>query len=204
MTARSRTCASAVTIVLGAVVLTSACSDPKATPPTSSTASSTTTATPTTATTTSTEDEATARAERMVTTYFRAKDESLFDPAQFQTQNYESVAISSELTNLKNLHSAAVSQRLKQRGYTQVVSVLNPRVDFTNKPKATPPEVPTVQFDVCYDVSKVNIVDSAGVSVVPASRAPRGVMLLGISNYNYPAPGQWRVSFTEVQEGKKC
>lgn len=200
----NRTRSMAVAVALGALVLTSACSDPKPTPSTSSTSSSTPTTTTTTTTTKSPEQEATALAEQMVTTYFRLKDESLFNPAQFRPQDYESVAISSELTNLKNLHSAAVSQKLKQMGYTQVVSMRNPRVDLTNKPKATPPEVPTVQLDVCYDVTKVNIVDSAGKSVVPASRAPRGVMLVGVSNYSYPTAGQWRVSFTKVQEGKKC
>jgi len=209
LTTRSRTPAIAAALALGAVVLTTACN--AATPPPSGSSSTsmasttpTSATTPTSTTSTSSQEEATTLAEQMVRTYFRTKDESLFDPTKFSKDHYKMVAISSELTNLRNLHGAAVSQKLKQIGYTQVVTASNPRVDLANKPKSNPPEIPTVQFDVCYDVSKVNIVDASGKSVVPADRPGRGIMLVGVSNYSYPDAAQWRVSFTKVQEGKKC
>ncbi len=205
---RSRTTVIAVALALGAIVLTTACT--AAPSPSGSSSTSMPSKTPSSATTptgrtsTSSQEEATVLAEQMVRTYFRTKDESLFDPTKFSEDDYKAVAISSELTNLRNLHGAAVSQKLKQIGYTNVVAASNPRVDLANKPKSNPPEIPTVQFDVCYDVSKVNIVDASGKSVVPAGRPGRGIMLVGVSNYSYPDTAQWRVSFTKVQEGKKC
>jgi len=138
----------------------------------------------------------------LIPRYYQAADEAIQDPAKANVEVFKDVAISSALTDLQNLLAASRDQGLHQVGGTTLVSIENPRVDLTLN--ATKNQIPTVQWDVCYDVSKLNVVDKDGKSVVLADRPPRAVVLIGVSNYQYPSKEGWRVSFTKVQEGKKC
>ena len=68
--------------------------------------------------------------------------------------------------------------------------------------KETPPTVPQVVFAVCMDVSKFNIVDKDGKSIVPPSRKAHVPVNVSVLNYKYPDPAQWRVGLvTEVKDG---
>ena len=149
------------------------------------------------------EEEAIAQAEPLVSRYFQLKDEALQDPAAFKHQRFEKVAVGTAQNYLKRLHGAAGEQGLHQTGVTEIVSVEVDKVDLTFKPKVTPPEIPYVDFDVCYDVTDLDTVDKAGGSIVPADRSDRGVISIGVANYEYPdAP--WLVAYAEYQEDKSC
>lgn len=138
-----------------------------------------------------------AAAKSMVAKYYKAGDEGLFAPRKTSSDFFKRAAVGSALADQQNSWIAAKGQNLRQTGRTTLKSVELLKTDLTNRPKASPPNVPTVQFLVCYDVSKVNIVDKDGKSVVPASRRPTGFVLVGVSNYNYPSRDGWRVAYTK-------
>lgn len=150
------------------------------------------------------EDVAVAAAEKKIPEYFAVSDQSLQDPENFNLEDFKAVAISSALIDLQNRFNVFTAQEFTQEGSANVESMTNPRVDLLLDLTKSPPDVPTVQLDVCVDVSKLNLVNAAGESQVPASRKPRQLWRVGVSNYEYPAPDQWRVSFTDTQGGKTC
>lgn len=149
------------------------------------------------------EEEAIAQAEPLVSRYFQMKDEALQDPAAFRHQQFEKVAIGTAQNDLKRFHGAAGEQGLHQTGATEIVSIEVDEMDLTFKPKVTPPEIPYVDFNVCYDVTDLDTVDRAGDSIVPADRKDRGMIKVGVANYEYP-DGPWLVAYTEYQEGESC
>lgn len=149
------------------------------------------------------EDKAIEQAEPLISSYFRTKDDALHDPAAFKHQWFGKVAIGTAENDLKRLHGAAGEQGLHQTGITEIVSVEVDEVDLTFKPKVTPPEIPYVDFNVCYDVTYLDTVDEAGESIVPADRDDRGVIKIGVANYEYP-DGPWLVAYTEYQKDKSC
>ena len=57
-------------------------------------------------------------------------------------------------------------------------------------------KVPSVVIDVCWDVSKVDVVNANGTSVISPSRPDRGWTRLTVANYNYAADPRsgWRVA----------
>lgn len=172
---------------------------------TTTSASATTDASPTTTTPTpSPEDEAIKAAEEKIPEYFSVADRSLQDPENFKLADFKKVAISSGLVELENRYNVISGQKFKQTGSTVVESMTKPRVDLKLDLKKSPPEVPTVQLDVCIDVSKVNLVDKDGKSQIPATRKPRQLWRVGVSNYEYPKADAWRVAFTDTQGGKTC
>ena len=56
--------------------------------------------------------------------------------------------------------------------------------------------VPTVQIDLCFDVSDVDVVDSEGTSVTNPDRPDTGWIQFLVSNYDYVADPEtgWRVA----------
>jgi len=169
------------------------------TSPSSTPSTSTTTATPTL----SPEDEAIAAAKSMIPQYVAMADRSLIEGPKFNVEDFKKVAISSGLIDLQNRYNVFTAQKFTQIGNTKVEAMDNPRVDLKLDLKKSPPDVPTVQLDVCVDVSKVNLVDAAGTSQIPPTRVPRQKWRVGVSNYEYPSPTAWRVSFTDPQGGKQ-
>lgn len=198
----------AATFALAAITATSACTanDPKPTPSTTSSSTTTSPSTSVSSTTTAASPEQAAEdaAAKMVVRYFHDRDTGLFDPTKTTPDLFKDTTISSELIARQNTLAAAQAQKIHQVGSTQLVSTTRTKISLENDLKASPPVIPTVEFDVCYDVSKVNIVDAEGMSVVPASRKPRGIMRVGVSNYEYPSLTAWRVAFTETSEAKTC
>jgi len=170
---------------------------------TTATSAPTPTTTPTTATA-SPEDSAIMAAKEMIPRYFQTGDASLHDPAKFDREELKKVAISTALDEMQNRVSAFQAQELTGVGGTTVLSMENPRVDLKLDLKKSPPDVPSVQLDVCIDVSKLNVVDKAGKSVIPADRKPRQLWRVGVANYEYPKADAWRVAYTDTQGGKTC
>ena len=152
----------------------------------------------------STEDEAIAAAEKMSPLYFPVGDSSIAAPDKFDREELKKVAISTALDDMQNLMSAFQNQQFKASGSTEVESITNPRVDLKLDLKKSPPDVPTVQLDVCIDVSKLNVVDKDGKSAIPADRKPRQLWRVGVSNYEYPKADAWRVAYTDTKGDKTC
>jgi hypothetical protein len=149
------------------------------------------------------EDKAIKRAEPLVHEYFRLEDEALQDPGKFKYQRFGEVAIGSAQNYLEQEHSAAGEQGLHQVGTTELVSVEATKVDLAFKPKMTPPRIPFVEFTVCYDVTNLDTLDKDGKSIIPTSRKDRGVVQVGVANYEYPN-GPWRVDIVEYKENETC
>ena len=205
----------AAAAVLTAVALSSCTTAEGAAPPTSALSTSSNATTPQTAATSSSitttvptqspAEAAITAAQKLIPEYFVVADRSLQEAGKFNVEEFKTVAISSGLIELQNRYNAiSGQQKLKQIGSTRVESMTNPRVDLKLNLKKSPPDVPTVQMDVCVDVSKLNIVDAADKSKIPATRVPRQLWRIGVSNYEYPSAAAWRVSFTDPQGGKSC
>jgi hypothetical protein len=149
------------------------------------------------------EHVAVEQAEPLVTEYFRTSDIAAQDPASFRMDDFKQVAITQALLDLENRHIAFGDQGLHQTGTTTLVSVEFLDVDLTNKPKATPPTIPTVLFTVCYDTSDLDVLDSNGNSARPSDIDYRGVARFHVSDYEYPH-GPWLVSYIEHLEAETC
>lgn len=149
------------------------------------------------------EEEAIAQAEPAVEAYYKIKDASLQSPEAFKPKRFETAAITTARSELEDLHNSAKAQEVHQVGETRVVSIEDPQVDLTFKPKATPPEIPTVQFTVCYDISGYDTVDKSGTSIIPPGRQERVVTKISVYNYEYPE-GPWLVGYVERQDDKTC
>ena len=203
MTRHTQHLASIATIAVAALALSGCQSAGSGTP--TATASTSTPATSASPTATSTptptaspEEVAIAAAEKKIPEYFAVADRSLQDPDTFKLDDFK----------VQEERFRAVlgftGQMLTQTGAAKVESIENPRVALEFDLEKSPPDVPTVQLDVCVDVSKINMVNEAGESQIPATRAPRQLWRIGVSNYEYPSPDDWRVSFTDTQGGRTC
>lgn len=145
-----------------------------------------------------------ARAEDLVHEYYALVDRVGADQ-DAPLSRLERVAASVELEVRR-----ADLQRWRQDGWrktgrTRIADVVVQSVSLDNSdPKAG--LVPTVQVDVCYDVSNVDILDSAGASVVSPDRANRAWERLQVANYDYDNDpgGGWRVAALETLEKAPC
>jgi hypothetical protein len=117
----------------------------------------------------------------------------------------DQVAISTELAAQKNLFKKERKQGLHQVGATKVAELEVQSVNLDNSnPKAG--KVPTVQIDLCFDVSKVDVVDADGKSVISPDRPDTGWIQFLVSNYEWetdPDAG-WRVASSKDIERTPC
>lgn len=117
----------------------------------------------------------------------------------------ESVATSSELTAQTSLFAKERKQGIHQVGATKIAELDVQSVDLDNSdPKAG--KVPTVQVDVCFDVSDVDVVDAAGKSVARPDRPDTGWIQFLVSNYQWDSDpkGAWRVASSQDIEREPC
>lgn len=195
--------------VLGAAlvaVLAAGCTN-EPDPPATSTTSATSTPSATSLTpnpTPSPEDEAALRAEEVVRAYLRAQTDCLTDPPTTEVTCYDSVAIGTELVNLKNALTSAQAMETRVTGAIIVDSIELRGVDLTSDPAASPPVVPTVVFGVCADVSGYNVVDKAGQSIVPPDRAATSPLEVSVYDYEYPDEAHWRVGYVVPAKDLAC
>ena len=141
-------------------------------------------------------------AEAVYRDYLRAQTTCLSNPRKTLSTCFDAVAIGTELnTSLQSLRGAQEVDS-KVSGDVTIISIKPTKVDLTNKVKDNPPTVPKVVFAVCLDVSKFNIVDKDGKSIVPPSRKPHVPVNVTVYNYQLPDPTHWRVGLvTEVKDG---
>lgn len=152
--------------------------------------------TATTATTTPPSDTeiASEAASALLREYFATVDQLRQQPTR-PISELGAVAISTQLAAQKKLIQSQRGDGLRQRGSTTIAKLTVQSVNLDNTdPKAG--KVPTVQIDVCYDVSGVDILDSDGQSVVGPDRPGTGWVRYSVSNYKWKADprGGWRVA----------
>ena len=194
--------------ILAAALLLTSCSgvggnaNPTASTSSASASSAPSTSSASSPTATSAEDQAGQHAEAVYRDYLRAQTTCLSNPRKTLPTCFDAVAIGTELnTSLQSLR-AAQEVDSKVSGDVTIISIKPTKVDLTNKVKDNPPTVPKVVFAVCLDVSKFNIVDKDGKSIVPPSRKPHVPVNVTVYNYRLPDPTQWRVGLvTEVKDG---
>ena len=171
--------------------------DPRSNPPASSPSSSSPTPT-------SPSESATAAATATVNDYYAIRNQLRRDPTQ-PLSRLKSVAISTELTTQQTLFKRERKQGLHQTGETKVVELQVQSVNLDNSdPQAG--KVPTVQIDVCFDVSGVDVLDADGKSVVTPDRPDTGWIRYSVANYQWDSDpdGAWRVASSQDIERTPC
>ena len=171
--------------------------DPRSNPPASSPSSSSSTPT-------SPSESATAAATATVNDYYAIRNQLRRDPTQ-PLSKLKSVAISTELTTQQTLFKREREQGLHQTGETKVVELEVQSVNLDNSdPQAG--KVPTVQIDVCFDVSGVDVLDADGKSVVTPERPDTGWIRYSVANYQWDSDpdGAWRVASSQDIERTPC
>lgn len=117
----------------------------------------------------------------------------------------DEVAISTELAAQKNLFKKERTQGLHQIGETKVAKLDVTSVNLDNSdPKVG--KVPTVQIDLCFDVSGVDVIDKNGKSVISPDRPDTGWIRFLVSNYQWDndPEGGWRVASSQDIERTPC
>ncbi len=151
---------------------------------------------PTTAPTTpSSETELAAEtASTLLLQYFATVDQLRQQPKR-PISELGAVATSTQLAAQKKLIQDQRSNGLHQTGSTTIAKLAVQSVNLDNA-DPTAGKVPTIQIDVCYDVSGVDILDSRGRSVVSPDRPDNGWVRYSVANYEWdtnPRAG-WRVA----------
>ena len=192
------------TLLLAAV---SACADNDADPPqtTPATSSQTESTEPTTsASPTSPNDAATANATAAMTDYYAVLDGLRADPSS-DLKRLRTVAIGAQLNAVQTLVQRQRDQGQRQTGTTVIGELKVQSVTLDNSdPDAG--KVPTVVIDVCWDVTKVDVLDKSGESIVSPDRPDTGWTRYTVANYEYAADptGGWRVATGQDLQQAPC
>lgn len=136
--------------------------------------------------------------------YYKVADQIGQDP-DAPLSRLERVATSLELSARQQSFKEWRTSGLRQVGSTQIVELVVQSVSLDN----SDPEaglVPTVQVDVCYDVSSVDLVDKSGASVVSPEREDRAWERLHVANYDYAndPDSAWQVASLTTLEKAPC
>lgn len=161
---------------------------------------------PTTATTTPPSDTeaASAKASAVLRKYYGVRNQLRRDPSR-PLNLLDAVAISTELAAQKDLFKKEREQGIHQVGNTRIAELEVQSVNLDNSdPKVG--KVPTVQVDLCFDVSNVDVVDAEGKSVVSPHRPDIGWIQFLVSNYEWDSDpdGGWRVASSQDIERRPC
>lgn len=191
------------TAALAVAVLTSCAggNDPAASPSPSPSSPAPTTITPTPP---SDSEVASEAASAVLRKFYDVRNQLRQDPSKPLTL-LDDVAISTELAAQRNLFTKERKQGLHQTGETKVVELDVRSVNLDNSdPKAG--KVPTVQIDLCFDVSEVDVIDRDGKSVISPDRPDTGWIQFLVSNYQWDTDpdGSWRVASSQDIEREPC
>jgi hypothetical protein len=115
------------------------------------------------------------------------------------------VAVSSELSAQRLLVKKEREAGHRQVGDTKVAQFKVQSVNLDNS-NPTAGKVPTVQIDVCADVSDVDFVDARGNSIISSDRPDSGWIRFLVSNYEWDSDpdGGWRVASSQDLEREPC
>ncbi|WP_084622854.1 hypothetical protein [Nocardioides sp. CF8] len=190
------------TLMLAAV---SACGGSDTDPPATAEPSSSSSSSPTTsASPSSPSDAASADATEAVRTYFTVVDQLRSDPAT-HLKKLKSVATSAQLNAVETLIGRQRDEGQRQTGTTSINELQVQSVNLDNSdPKAG--KVPTVVIDVCWDVSKVDVLDKSGKSILSPDRPDTGWTRYTVANYEYAADptSGWRVATGQDLKKTPC
>ncbi len=133
-------------------------------------------------------------ASTLLRQYFATVDQLRQQPKR-PISELGAVAISTQLAAQKKLIQDQRSNGLHQSGSTTIAKIAVQSVNLDDA-DPTAGEVPTIQIDVCYDVSGVDILDSRGRSVVSPDRPDNGWVRYSVANYEWDANPRagWRVA----------
>jgi hypothetical protein len=193
--------ATAVLLLVAVTACADDGNDPTTNPSPSPSTSASTTATPTPR---SDSEVASEAASAVLRRYYDVRNQLRQDPAQ-PLKLLEDVATSTEFAAQQNLFKKERKQGLHQVGTTKVAVLEVQSVNLDNSdPKAG--KVPTVQIDLCFDVSDVDVVDANGKSVISPDRPDTGWIQFLVSNYQWDTDpdGGWRVASSQDIERKPC
>jgi hypothetical protein len=193
--------ATAVALLVAVTACADDGNDPTTNPSPSPSTSASTTATPTPR---SDSEVASEAASAVLRRYYDVRNQLRQEPAQPLTL-LEDVATSTELAAQQNLFKKERKQGLHQVGTTRVAVLEVQSVNLDNSdPKAG--KVPTVQIDLCFDVSQVDVVNANGKSVISPDRPDTGWIQFLVSNYQWDTDpdGGWRVASSQDIERKPC
>jgi hypothetical protein len=186
------------------LVAVTACAD-EGNDPTTNPSSSPSSSAPTTTTSTPSDSEvASEAASAVLRKFYDVRNQLRQDPSQPLTL-LDDVAISTELAAQKQLFKKEREQGLHQTGETKIVELEVQSVNLDNSgPKVG--KVPTVQIDLCFDVSDVDVVDEDGKSVISPDRPDTGWIQFLVSNYQWDThpDGAWRVASSQDIERTPC
>ena len=191
MTTRSRSGAVGLTVTLAAVVLTSGCNDPEAPATTSTTSTTSAPASTTSATSSATSltpaEKDLKSAEETIGRYWAVLDELAADPKK--SLNQVATVARDQAADQSRIELGT----LQAKGWTQVGQ------SVVRSSTATTKDGNTFSVSACIDVSKVNVVDKAGESVVRPGRPDR-------QQYSYTVVRTPQGFFVTVDtlKGKPC
>lgn len=181
------------------------CTEDEATPappPASSATAPSSADTESQAPTPSPEDLAAASAEDVVRRYYLVRDELRRDPTR-PLSELRSVASSTELAAQRALFDRERGQGLTQIGETAVAVLEIEGVNLGGSSAGGGPGA-SVQVDVCWDVSAVDIVDDKGMSVVSPDRPDSGWIRYTVVGEDEATEDEWRVATSQDLERTPC
>ena len=145
-----------------------------------------------------------ARATDTVRNYVATIDEIAQSPTADLTK-LDSVTTGSELTAERKFLKDQRDRGERQVGDTSIAQLKVQSISLDNS-DPTAGKVPTVVIDVCWDVSKVDVLDRSGKSIVTSSRPDTGWTRYTVANYRYAADpsGGWRVASGQDLEQSTC
>ena len=117
----------------------------------------------------------------------------------------DSVATSTELAAQRNLLRNERKRGFHQVGETKVAVLQVESVNLDNSDPSAG-RVPTVQVDVCFDVSQVDVVDRKGKSIISPDRPDTSWIRFLVSNYqrDKDPDGGWRVASSQDLKREPC
>ena len=162
---------------------------------------------PTCATTTtppSDSEVASEAASAVLRKFYEVRNELRQDPSQPVTL-LDDVAISTQLAAQQQLLKKERKQGLHQVGETKLVELDVKSVNLDNSDPSAG-KVPTVQIELCFDVSEVDVVDEDGKSAISPDRPDTGWIQFLVSNYEWDTDpdGAWRVASSRDIERTPC
>jgi hypothetical protein len=134
------------------------------------------------------EDRAIQQAEPVIRDYYAAYLASFKDPTA-GPKRFESVAFGRELRDLRAGLRLYRQKKVHVEGSARIDKVTITHADVEVSPAV-------VEADVCYDVSKAELVDHRGNVVTPKEREDKSLRRMRLTNDDWPE-GQWMVTWSE-------
>jgi hypothetical protein len=147
---------------------------------------------------------ASTAASALVEKYYATVDK-LSQQTEAPLSELSTVATSVQRSAERTLLKAQRERGERQTGATKIAQL---RVQSVNLDNSDPGagRVPTVQVDVCWNVSNVDVVDANGKSIVSPGRPDSGWTRLTVANYRYATDptGGWRIATGQDLKQAPC